>query len=205
MLDSAIRPVIDPPLNALAAKMHARGLSANAVTGAGFVFSLCAFAALALQAYVVAIVFILLSRLMDGLDGPLARQTAPSDLGGYYDIVSDFVFYSGVVFFFSVGRPDMALPAAFLIFSFVGTGSSFLTYAIFATKRNLNHDQQGKKAFFYLGGLTEGTESIAALLVICLFPDYFSYIAVIFGVLCWLTTIGRTMQARSTFTDARDE
>ena len=41
----------------------------------------------------------------------------------------------------------------------------------------------------------EGTESIAALILICLIPDYFSWIAFIFGGLCWFTTLGRTTQA----------
>ena len=195
MLDSHVRPLIDPPLNAVARILAKTGASANMLTAIGFGFSLCAFAALVFQAYGTAILFIALSRLMDGLDGPLARQSQATDRGGYFDIVSDFIFYSGIVFFFAVGRPDMALPAAFLIFSFVGTGSSFLTYAIFATKRGINHDRQGRKAFFYLGGLTEGTESIAALALVCLFPDYFFWTAYIFGGLCWLTTLGRTAQA----------
>jgi phosphatidylglycerophosphate synthase len=199
MLDSPIRPLIDPPLNKAAKLLAKTQLSANAATGIGFAFSLCAFAALAFQAYGWAIFFIVLSRIMDGLDGALARQSRPTDLGGFFDIVSDFVFYSGIVFFFAVGRPYFALPAAFLIFSFVGSGSAFLTYAIFAAKNNLNHDRQGRKAFFYLSGITEGTESIAALLLICIIPDYFSWIAYIFGGLCWLTTMGRIRQAIKDF------
>lgn len=147
--------------------MYARGITANNVIAAGFAFSLCAFAALALQFYTVAIVFILLSRLMNGLDGPLARQSQPTDLGGYYGIVSDFIFYSGVVFFFALGQPEMALPAACLIFSFIGAGILFPKYAIFATKRSINHDRLEKKALFYLGGLTNGTVSIAALVLMC--------------------------------------
>lgn len=175
------------------------GMTANMLTAAGFVLSLCAFAALAFEGYSVAIFFILLSRLMDGLDGPVARQSQSSDLGGYLDIVSDFIFYSGVVFFFAVGRPETALAAAFLIFSFMGTASSFLAYAIIAAKRGINHERQGKKSFFYAAGITEGTESIFVLVLICLLPDYFSWIACIFGVLCWLTTMGRVRLAINDF------
>lgn len=192
MLDSYIRPMIDPPLNAAAVRLARTGVTANTLTAIGFGFSLCAFAALAFQAYGLAILFIALSRLMDGLDGPLARQSQETDLGGYFDIVSDFIFYSGVIFFFAVGRPDMALPAAFLIFSFMGTASSFLAYAIIAAKRGKNHEKQGRKSFFYLKGITEGTETIALLFFICLFP----------GGLCWLTTLGRTMQAVKDFKPA---
>lgn len=199
MFDRHIRPLIDPALNAAAQALVKKGVRANTVTFIGFLFALSAFTALAFQLYALAIAFIVLSRLMDGLDGPLARQSHATDLGGFLDIVSDFIFYSGTVFFFAVGKPDMALPAAFLIFSFVGTGSSFLTYAIFAAKRGIDNNSQGKKSFFYLGGLTEGSESIFVLLLVCLIPSYFPWIAYIFGAMCWLTTLGRTMQAMKDF------
>lgn len=96
----------------------------------------------------------------------------------------------------------MALPAAFLIFSFMGTASSFLAYAIIAAKRGKNHEKQGRKSFFYLKGITEGTETIALLFFICLFPGGFLWAAYIFGGLCWLTTLGRTMQAVKDFKPA---
>ncbi len=195
MLDSYLRPLIDPPLNVMARALVKTGITANMLTAIGFGLSLCAFAALAFQAYGIAVMFIVLSRLMDGLDGPVARQSKATDLGGYLDIVSDFIFYSGVVFFFAVGRPETALAAAFLIFSFMGTASSFLAYAIIAAKRGINHERQGKKSFFYAAGIAEGTESIFVLILICLLPDYFPWIASIFGGLCWLTTAGRARLA----------
>ena len=175
------------------------GVQANTLTIAGFVFSVLGFIAVAYQQYGLTILFILLSRIMDGLDGPLARQTTATDFGGYLDIVFDFIFYSGTVFFFAVGQPDVALPAAFLIFSFMSTASAFLAYAIIAAKHGINHDKQGKKSFFYLQGITEGTETIFVLVLICLFPSYFDFIAYAFGALCWLTTIGRIRQAAKEF------
>jgi phosphatidylglycerophosphate synthase len=199
MLDAYIRPYIDPCLNTAARGLAKTGLRANMVTGLGFLLSLGGFTALALQRYGWALGFIVASRVMDGLDGPLARQSRPTDLGGFLDIVSDFIFYAGTVFFFAVGRPEAALPAAFLIFSFIGTGSSFLAYAILAAKHGTTHSRQGAKAFFYLGGLTEGTESIAVLLLICLIPAHFAVVAWIFGGLCWLTTLERVRKAVADF------
>lgn len=199
MLDSTVRNLIDPLLNRIAHKLMKLGVRANTLTAIGFVFSILGFIAVAYQQYGLTILFILLSRAMDGLDGPLARQTAATDFGGYLDIVFDFIFYAGTVFFFAVGQPNFALPAAFLIFSFMGTGSSFLAYAIMAAKHGINHDKQGKKSFFYLRGLTEGTETIFVLVMICLIPSHFSMIAYMFGGLCWLTTFGRIRQAASDF------
>ncbi|OIN86512.1 MAG: CDP-alcohol phosphatidyltransferase [Alphaproteobacteria bacterium CG1_02_46_17] len=201
MLDSTVRKLIDPTLNTIARLLAKCGIGANTLTIIGFIFSVLGFITVAFQAYGLTILFIALSRTMDGLDGPLARQTKATDFGGYLDIVLDFIFYAGTVFFFAVGQPSFALPAAFLIFSFMGTGSSFLAYAIMAEKHDINHDKQGKKSFFYLQGLTEGTETILVIILICFFPSHFDWIAYIFGALCWLTTIGRIRQAAKDFKD----
>jgi phosphatidylglycerophosphate synthase len=158
-----------------------------------------AWALLALESYPLALACILLNRLADGLDGAVARHGRISDLGGYLDIVLDFLFYAGVAFFFAVGRPGEALPAAFLIFSFVGTGASFLAFAALAAKRGITTAARGTKSIYYLGGLTEGTETIALFVAICLFPDLFAWFAWIFGGLCWLTTAVRIFMATETF------
>lgn len=210
MLDARLRPLIDKPLNAIARTLSGSGITPNMVTGFGFFLGLLAAAALVIKLDYAALILILASRVMDGLDGAVARNTAPrsrhpdaksqeSDLGGYYDIVADFLFYSGIILAFAIGRPEHALMAAFLIFCFVGTGSSFLAYAIIAAKQNRNHEKQGKKSFYYLTGITEGSETILVLCLICVFPAWFPNVAAIFGTLCLITTFGRVLQARRDF------
>ena len=201
MLDSHIRPLIDPPLNHMARRALDVGLTANHMTLAGFMCGVICFLFLAQQSYGAALAALLLGRLLDGLDGAMARQSqkGATDLGGFLDIVGDFVFYAGFPFFFAVGRPDAALPAAFLIFSFMGTASAFLAYGIVAAKRGLNHERNGKKSFFHLQGLVEGTETIIALTLICLLPANFTTIALMFGALCWITTVGRIRRGMSDF------
>ncbi|MFO1037160.1 MAG: CDP-alcohol phosphatidyltransferase family protein [Geminicoccaceae bacterium] len=196
MLDARLRPLIDPPLDRLAARLAARGLRADTVTVMGFGIGLLAMAAIARGLYGLGLALILLNRAMDGLDGALARRLGPTDLGGFLDIVCDFIVYSGLVFAFALADPGRnALPAAFLILAFVGTGSSFLAFAIMAAKRGLSTERRGKKSLYYLGGLTEGTETIAMLVLACLFPELFLALAVVFGVLCWLTTGARVASA----------
>jgi phosphatidylglycerophosphate synthase len=191
MLDRAARRLIDPVLEQLAAAAQQRNLTANQVTIAGFACGLAAMAAIALQSYGLGLLLLLANRLADGVDGALAKRNGPTDLGGYLDIVLDFIIYSGAGFAFALAQPEHALAAAFLIFSFMGTGSSFLAFAIFAAKRKLDGEAATNKSFYYLGGITEGTETILLFVIVLLFPGWFPVAAYAYGTLCWLTTIGR--------------
>lgn len=197
VFDHRLRALIDPPLTALASRLP---LSANQVSVAGFALGTAGAACIAVGAYNLAIVAIVLNRLADGLDGAVARRDGPTDLGGYLDIVLDFVFYSAVPFAFAVADPANGVWAAFLIFSFVGTGSSFLAFSALAARRGLSTDLRGSKSIYYLGGLTEGFETIVALLLMCLFPAQFWLIAGIFGMMCWITTATRIAVARELLT-----
>jgi phosphatidylglycerophosphate synthase len=191
VLDRAARRLIDPVLEQLAAAAQRRAITANQVTVAGFACGLAAMAAIALQSYGLGLLLLLANRLADGVDGALARRNGATDLGGYLDIVLDFIIYSGAAFAFALAQPDHAVAAAFLIFSFMGTGSSFLAFAIFAAKRKLDGEEATNKSFYYLGGITEGTETILLFVIVLLFPEWFPAAAYVYGTLCWLTTVGR--------------
>src|SRR5262245_28488342 len=199
MLDGLLRPVVDPPLDHIAARLAALRVPADALTWTGFVLGLGALPAIGTEHYLAGLVLILLNRVVDGLDGAVARQTSPTDRGAYLDIVCDFIFYSAVVFGFALASPANARAAAFLIFSFVGTGSSFLAFAAIAAKRSLTTTARGPKSIYYLGGLTEGTETIIAFALFCLAPGTFPAAAIVFGALCWITTISRIALALRTF------
>ena len=203
MFDARLRWLLDPVLDRIGKWLASCGLGANAVTVGGFLLGCGAWAALAYREYYLALGLIAANRVADGLDGALARRRGPTDLGGYLDIVLDFFFYAGVPFFFAIGRPEFALPAAFLVFSFVGTGSSFLAFAAVAAKRGITTEVRGRKAIYYLGGLTEGAETIAVFVLICLFPEHFAWFAWVFGGLCWVTTATRVAVAVGAFRDER--
>ena len=195
MLDRHLRPLIDPPLERLAAALAAR-LSADAVTVGGFALGCLAMLAVMLGQFWLGLVLLVLNRIADGLDGAIARQNGVTDLGGYLDIVLDFIIYSGIVFAFAVADPAAnALAAAFLVFSFMGTGASFLAFAIMAAKHGRDSPEQGTKSLYYLGGLAEGTETILFLVAVLLWPASFALLAWLFGIVCWLTTIGRILIA----------
>ncbi|HIF9121517.1 TPA: CDP-alcohol phosphatidyltransferase family protein [Photobacterium damselae] len=192
MLDRYAIKIIKWPLKTLAALPDKLGISANQVTITGFIIGLFTLPTLAFQRYDLALIFIVINRLLDGLDGAIARRQGITDCGGFLDITLDFIFYSLVPFGFVLADPNNnAIAGAFLIYSFIGTGSSFLAFAIMAGKRNIESPVYKQKSLYYIGGLTEGTETIACFVLFCLFPSYFSMIAWIFGALCWVTTATR--------------
>lgn len=153
---------------------------------------LFALPALIAEQYLLALLFILLNRICDGLDGALARIKGITDAGGFLDISLDFLFYSLIPFGFVLANPEQnAIAGAFLIFSFVGTGSSFLAFAVMAGKQGIDNPVYKHKSLYYMSGLTEGTETIGCFVLFCLLPQHFSVIAYIFGAACWFTTFTR--------------
>ena len=195
MFDAQIRPLMDRLLNPVGRELAACGVKANHVTVIGLLLGLAGAICVAFQLFHIAFSLILLSRVADGLDGAVARASSTTDFGGYLDIVCDFVFYSAIPVAFAAAKPENAMASAFLVFSFIGTTSSFLAFAIFAEKRNISTEIRGKKAFYYLGGLTEGAETILLLLAMVIWPRYFIFMAFGFGLLCWITTITRIYAA----------
>lgn len=199
MLDPLMVRLIGPPINWAGRRLAQRGISANSVTVFGFLIGLGALPALAFNAPNLALVFVLLNRIADGLDGAIARATQKSDFGAYLDIVLDFIFYAAIALGFALLDPNNALIVAILIASFVGTGASFLAYAVIAAKQGLETESRGKKSFFYSGGLAEGTETVVFFVLICAQPDWFVPAASVFIIMCWITVAMRINQARVAF------
>lgn len=188
MIDARLLPMqrrlMQPPARWLAS----RGVRADQVTVAGFVLGLGGVAAAAAGLFGLALLGLALNRLSDGLDGAIARQTQATDRGAFLDITLDFFFYALFPLGFALHDPGQnALPAAILIASFVGTGSSFLAFSIIAERRGLTTAAYPAKGIYYLGGLTEGAETIAVFVAFCLFPAAFPALAYLFALACGLT------------------
>lgn len=191
MFDSRLIPLIRRPLALLARPLHGAGIGANQISLTGFAIGMLALPLLALGLHGWALLAILLNRLLDGLDGAVARLAGITDCGGFLDITLDFIFYAAVVLGFALSAPANALPAATLLFAFMGTGSSFLAFAIMASKRGIENPVYHHKSLYYLGGLTEGSETIALFVLMCLWPAAFGWLAYGFALLCLVTTLTR--------------
>ncbi len=183
-----IRPHIDKPLARVATHLVRWQISANSVTAMGFLLGMGAAGFIASGQFIAGLVLFLVSRVLDGLDGAVARQTRLTDLGGYLDITLDFIVYASMVLGFALADPARnALAAAFLTTSFMAPAATFLAYAIFAAKRGITTEIRGRKSMYYLGGLTEGFETILTLSLMCLLPQWFAVIAVVYALMCWIT------------------
>jgi phosphatidylglycerophosphate synthase len=192
MLDRYATVLIRPPITATARLLVRAGLGANTITIIGFLIGLVAAILIANGAYLAGAIAIFASRLCDGLDGAVARLTQATDAGGFLDIALDFLFYASIPLAFAIGNPaEHALPAAVLLAAFIGTGSSFLAFAVLAAKRGLQDLATPGKSFYFLGGLTEATETLAFFIAMCVWPAHFAVLAYAFAALCGITIATR--------------
>ncbi len=192
MLDRFALKIVKPAVDGAARSLAARGITADQVTLAGFACGMLAAVLVASGHSLLAVIPLFANRAMDGIDGALARLSASSERGAFLDISLDFVFYAAIPLAFGIAEPAQnALAAAVLLAAFVVTGTSFLAFAVLAEKRGLKSTDYPSKAFYYLGGLTEGTETIACFLAMCLFPSHFAVLAYVYAALCALTAATR--------------
>lgn len=189
MFDAALRRLIDPPLDQVAGGLARAGIGPNAVTLVGAGVGIAAACAIAWSGFAIGLVLILLNRIMDGLDGAIARRSGATPWGGYLDSIADYIFYIAVPLGFAAAAPDNLWPALLLLASFTLTAVSFLALAAIMAGRDLGH---GEKAFTYSTGLMEGGETIGFFIAMCLLPHWFPQLAIIFALLC-VATVGQRL------------
>ena len=200
MLDRIALKLLKPAVDAIALRLSALTVHADQVTLAGFGIGMVAAGLIASGHAMLAILPLVLNRAMDGIDGALARLSGSSERGAFLDISLDFVFYAAIPLAFAVHDPGRnALAGATLLAAFVVTGTSFLGFAVMAEKRGLKSTAYPSKAFYYLGGLTEGTETILCFLLMCLWPEQFAFFAYIYAAMCGLTAVTRLVAGWKVF------
>ena len=192
MFDRYIYRAIGPSCSALARPLARLGVRADFITIAAFLIGMAALPLLAFGRYGWALVVIVLNRLLDGIDGALARLTTATDRGAFLDISLDFLFYASVTLGFAIFDPQAnALAASCLLFSFVGTGSTFLAHSLIAERRGVTAPHFRNKGIVYLSGVAEGFETIVFFVAMCLWPAHFAILAYVFALVCGLTVVAR--------------
>lgn len=195
MLDKKINNYLEKYLIYIATILYKYNCSANFITLIAAVAGFFCFFCIVESEFFLAFLFLLLNRFFDGIDGALARIDGETDLGAFYDIISDFVFYSLFPIGFVFNNIENAFSICFLLLSFVSTQSTFLASA-WIIEKNKILVKKNKKSFFYIGGITEGFETIIFFTLMLIFNDFVYLISYIFGLLCWITCIFRIYYIR---------
>ena len=197
MFDRHLQKFTQKPLSFFA-KIILKYLSASQITITGFIFGLMMCLFIFFELFFLAIFFLILNRICDGLDGVMARLTAPTYLGAYLDIVLDFIFYSAFILMFGLIDTSNIVISCLLLFSYICTGTTFLAQAIIQPKLDLIQKDESldidiPKSFYYSAGLIEGTETILFMVLCLIFPNLYFVFGLIFAILCLLTALSRVL------------
>lgn len=172
MLDHTLRVYKDDLLRPVAGYLGR--ISPNVITLFAMVTGLAAAGAAGLQWYWAALGLWLLNRVLDGLDGMVARTHGrQSDFGGYLDIVLDFVVYAAVPVGLYLGAPSSAtaLGLILLLSSFYVNAASWIYLSAILEKRAAGAAVRGELTTVTMpNGLVGGTETILFYTLFLLWP-----------------------------------
>lgn len=194
MMDDALRRVKDAVYAPVAARLGAT-VSPLAITLTGGIVGVAAALAGSQGAYTLGLTLWLANRVLDGLDGAVARAAGRgSALGGYLDQMTDFVVYALIPLGLALSVPgaETLLALAFMLSTFYVNAGGFLYLAAILEQRNAGARQRGDLTTIHMPkGLIEGAETILFYTLFFLFPQALGVLFVVFGVLVIITTLGR--------------
>jgi phosphatidylserine synthase len=196
MLDSRFRPLKDILLLPLARQLY--HTHPTLISLIGLLFGLLATLMLTRQQYTWAFTFWALNRIFDGLDGAVARiNNKQSDLGGYLDILFDFIIYGAIPIAIVVGKPSQAtfLALSFLLFTFYINAASWMYLSAILEKRKQVGDSPVLTTVTMPDGLVGGTETILFFSVFILFPGQIVWTFSLMGLLVVVTICQRVIWA----------
>lgn len=189
MIDRELRRVLAPTLDGMARRLSRLGARPMHATAGGLILAVGAATAAARGAWIVALCLWLVSRLADGIDGPLARVTGTDGpLGGWADISADFAAYGVFVVGCGIGNPDARVACLVLLLTYYVNGGTLLALAAAAAVRGV--PKQDERTLLFTRSLAEGTETIVVHSVMVLFPVWMSAVAWTFALVV-LATIGQ--------------
>jgi phosphatidylglycerophosphate synthase len=194
VLDGVARRLLEPGLDRLAAAVDRPWVTPDRITAAGLVLGLGSAGAAALQWWPPAVVLWLVSRAADGLDGPLARRRrahteGDAGAGGFFDIIADFAVYGSGVVGVAVGTAGTGhgpwWPFLLVLLAYYLNGAAFLAFSSIAERSGRRLDDG--RSLSFIGGLAEGTETIAVHALWLLLPGVAWQLAVAWAVVVLLS------------------
>lgn len=193
MLDTAARRLTGPPLDLAAKRLTALGIAATTITAVGWMAGIASCVAVARGAWRLALALWLINRVLDGLDGAVARQTGPTDLGGFLDILADFSIYSGFVLAVAIQVPEARLACVVLLGAYYMSGTAFLALSSILERLDREQFRDGR-SFRFVGGVAEGTETVIAYGLITILPEHAETIVWVFAAAVIFTSFQRVAE-----------
>lgn len=184
-----MRAALTPPLEWIGGRLAAAGVRPLALTGIGWLVGVGACVAVGARLWLLGLALWLANRLLDGLDGAVARVIGPTDRGGFLDVVADFSIYSGFLVGVAVAVPGARLACVVLLSAYYVSGTAFLALSSLLERRGAGTGDG--RSLRFAGGLAEGTETIATYVLICLLPTHASMIAWVFAAAVAVTAAQR--------------
>jgi phosphatidylglycerophosphate synthase len=181
-----------------AARLGFAGWHPHALTLAALLLGAATAVALAFQFYLPAFVLWWLNRIFDGLDGTVARMgRRQSDLGGYLDILSDFVVYALVPLGLVAGRPSLpaALSAAVLLATFYLNAASWIYLSAILEKRRREAPTGQFTTVAMPAGLIGGFETMICYALFILLPQWMTWLFAAMSALVLVTIMQRLIWA----------
>jgi phosphatidylglycerophosphate synthase len=189
VLDTRMRALTAPPLQRAATRLAGSGISPLQLTLTGWAVGAGACVAAGLGRWHLALLLWLVNRLLDGLDGAVARVVGPTDRGGFLDLVADFSVYAGFVLGVAVAVPEARLACVALLTAYYLSGTAFLALSSLLEKRKHAHGDE--RSLRFVGGLAEGTETVAAYVALTLLPSHATAIVWAFSAAVAVTAAQR--------------
>lgn len=190
MLDEELRRGVKPFYQPLAETLVRGGATGNTLTGGGLGIGVLCLIAIAIGYNVLGLILWLLNRLLDGLDGEVARlRGETSEFGTFLDITADFFMYGGFLVALAVQHPDSRLALAVLFFAYYMNGSVFL--ALSGILNRMGAERLTERGLHFRRSLTEGFETILAGALFLALPNYVSLIAWIFAAMVFVSAAQR--------------
>ncbi len=195
MLDEELREGAKPLYKLPARILAERGVTGNVLTGASLGIGTLCVVAIAFGLNSVALILWLLNRLLDGLDGEVARlRGESSELGAFVDIVADFFVYGGFLVALAIQHPDSRLALVTLFFAYYLNGTVFL--ALSSILERLKRERLTERGLHFRRSLTEGFETILAGTLFLLLPAHVSVIAWVFAAMVFVSAAQRLRDGR---------
>lgn len=192
VFDEPFRRHVQPVLRPVARGIAHAGLTANHITALTFLVTIVAAAAIATGRTWIGLAFWLISRLGDGLDGVVARESGQaSAFGGYLDITLDMAGYAAMVIGFALLYPMYYAAWVSVLAGYVVVITTTLALSDAAGKIGRSVSATNR-TFQFTPGITEAGETTVMYCAWVVFPG-----AIVWLVWLWVAALAATGAQRT--------